>query len=122
MVKSRPFQVNVTRPWQWSWGRDEKREAWWDQSTGGCERTAENPSQRGREARGGRTMRELRLYAPGMFHCPIITSSHTMIKLFGISRQAPQSLKPSVQGSSDLLSELVLCNTPTKPVYPSHTE
>ena len=59
--ESRPFQVNMTRPWQWSWGRDGKREAWWDQSTGGCEKTAGSPSQRGREARAGRTVRELRL-------------------------------------------------------------
>ena len=29
--ESRPFQVNMTRPWQWSWGRDGKREAWWNQ-------------------------------------------------------------------------------------------
>lgn len=57
-----------------------------------------------------------------MFHCPVLTSSHTEIKLLGISRQTPQSLKPPVQGSSDLLSELVLCNMPTKPVHPSHTE
>ena len=61
MVKSRPFQVNMTRPWQWSWGRDGKREGWWDQGAGGCEKTAESPSQRGREARGGRTVCELRL-------------------------------------------------------------
>ena len=33
-----------------------------------------------------------------------------MIKLLGISRQTPQSFRPPVQGSSDLLSELVLCN------------
>ena len=57
-------------------------------------------------------------------HVPLshLTPGHTMIKLLGISRQAPQSLKPPVQGSSDLLSELVLCNTPPKPVHPSHTE
>ena len=57
-------------------------------------------------------------------HVPLshLTSSHTMIKLLGISRQVPQSLQPPVQGSSDLLSELVLCNTPPKPVHPSHTE
>ena len=29
--------------------------------TGGCEKTAGSPSQRGREARAGRTVRELRL-------------------------------------------------------------